>query len=262
MASGEFELTEDAFLGGAVMALQPGKGYRAGMDAVLLAAAAPVAVGCRILDIGAGVGVVGLCIAARVADARIVLLERQPVLADLARRNAGRNGLDARVAVVQGDVAGNAAALTEKGVAPDSFDLAVANPPYGVEGRGRAPVDASKAAAHAMPIDSLEDWARLMARVVRPGGSAVVIHRAEALPELLGVLASRFGGIRICPVHAKAGAPAIRVLVIGTKGSRAPLSLLAPLVLHGPDGRFRPEVEAALRAPAALPVLAAERAGG
>ena len=71
-----------------------------------------------------------------------------------------------------------------------------------------------------------------------------MIHRADALPRILAVLGGRFGQITVRPVQAKAGEPAIRILVTATKGSRAPFALAPPLVLHGEDGRFTPEADA------------------
>ena len=97
-------LTEDAFLGGALRILQPKDGYRAGIDAVLLAGSAPVEAGRRgrVLDVGAGVGVVGLAVARRIADAEVVLVERDARLAALARANIERNGLSERVRLIEG----------------------------------------------------------------------------------------------------------------------------------------------------------------
>ena len=91
--------TDDVFLGGCLSILQPATGYRAGLDAVLLAAAAPITTGIEatVLDAGSGVGTVGLCVAARIADARLTLVERSPVLAALARLNVERNQMSARV---------------------------------------------------------------------------------------------------------------------------------------------------------------------
>ena len=88
-------LTDDAFLGGGLRILQPEAGYRAGIDAVLLAAAAPVGASRKelVLDVGAGVGVVGLAVAHRAANAHVTLIEREPLLADLARQNIFRNNL-------------------------------------------------------------------------------------------------------------------------------------------------------------------------
>ena len=56
MPSMETRLTEDALLGGRVRLLQPSRGYRVAVDAVLLAAAVDAAPGERVLDLGAGVG--------------------------------------------------------------------------------------------------------------------------------------------------------------------------------------------------------------
>src|SRR5262249_35406809 len=91
-AAGPADVTDDAFLGGGLRVLQPNAGYRAGIDALLLAAAAPLRVGRqeRVLDVGAGVGVVGLAVARRVPLCEVTLVEREPFLAELAQRNIAR----------------------------------------------------------------------------------------------------------------------------------------------------------------------------
>ena len=96
------ELTDDAFLGGALHLLQLRSGYRAGLDAVMLAAAVPADGNCplRVLDVGAGVGTAGLCLARRAPFAEVVLLEKEPQLAALAAENVRRNDLADRVRVV------------------------------------------------------------------------------------------------------------------------------------------------------------------
>lgn len=249
------ESTDDAFLGGRVMLRQPRAGYRAGLDAVLLAAAvpAPTARGRapRVLDAGAGVGTVGLCVAARLPEAEVVLLERDPLLARLALENARRNGLDPRVRVATGDVLAWAGAADDVPRA-DSFDHVLANPPYHAAHAGTRSADARKDAAHAMDMSELDGWARFLARMTAPGGSATLIHKADALADLLRCLSGRFGGLTILPVHPRSGEPASRVIVQGRKGSRAPLALLAGLVLHGEGHAFTPRAEAILRHGAGL----------
>jgi tRNA1(Val) A37 N6-methylase TrmN6 len=99
-------VTDDVFLGDRLQILQPQSGYRAGIDAVLLAAS----VHCtssqpfNVLDCGAGVGTVGLCVAARFPQARVTLVEREPALIEIAHRNIDRNCLASRVSVIAGDV--------------------------------------------------------------------------------------------------------------------------------------------------------------
>ena len=114
--------TEDLFLGGALKIRQPRNGYRAGTDAVLLAAliGSESAAG-PVLDAGAGVGVVGLCVAARFPKASVVLVEREPHLAALARRNVDGNGLTARVQVIEADIMRASEALRRDGIKSETF---------------------------------------------------------------------------------------------------------------------------------------------
>jgi tRNA1(Val) A37 N6-methylase TrmN6 len=246
---------EDAFLGGALRIRQMQGGYRAGLDAVLLAATLAAERGARVLDMGAGVGVVGLAAARRLPDIEVTLVERDPALAALARRNVGRNGLDDRVHVIVADVTRPLRELPELGGLADSFDHALANPPYHVEGRGTLAAEPVKAAANAMPAAALERWMRFAAAMLRPGGSLTLIHRPDALEGLLAALAGRFGGVVLLAVHPRDGEPASRLLVRAVKGSRAPLQLRPGLILHNADHGFRPQVEAILRDGAALDIL-------
>jgi tRNA1(Val) A37 N6-methylase TrmN6 len=252
----ERPVSDDAFLGGALRILQPKDGYRAGVDAVLLAAAAPAKAGRgeRVLDVGAGVGVVGLAVARRVADAQVVLVERDPGLAELARANIERNGLSERVRVIEADVEQPLSGRPAIGALAESFDHVLANPPFHTQGRGTAAADTAKAAANAMAEGSLVSWSRFLGAMARPSGTATVIHKAEALAALLAACEGRFGALKVLPIHPRRDAPAIRVIVHGIKGSRAPLSLLPQLTLHGDDNGFRPEIERVLRGGAGLEI--------
>ncbi len=239
------ELTLDAFLAGRITVLQPGSGYRAGLDAVVLAATIASTGEARVLDLGAGVGTAGLCIAARLPQAEVVLLEREPALAALAQQNIARNGMAERVSVITADLNLPADTL---GLAPESFDHTLANPPYQIEGYGNASPDELKARSHAMPAGSLECWVRVMARLTKPGGTAAMIHRADALGEILTAFKGRFGSVIVLPLHARQDAAAVRVIVRGIKGSRAPLAVMPGLVLHVPDGHgFTAPLQAILR---------------
>jgi len=243
------ETTDDRLLGGRVHLVQPAKGHRAGTDAVLLAAAAPAKAGDRVLDIGAATGAVGLMVAARVKDLRLGFLERDPELADLCRRNARANGLEAEVFVA--DLL-NRASRRAAGLFPESADLVLTNPPFLEEGQARISPDQGRAAAHALPSGGLETWLKACLSLLKPKGRLALIHRADRLAECLETLNGPLGGITLRLVHPSADRPAIRILLSGIKGSRAPLTILPPLVLNGPDGRFTPQAEALHRGEADL----------
>jgi tRNA1(Val) A37 N6-methylase TrmN6 len=247
-------VTEDAFLGGRLRILQPATGYRAGIDAVLLAASITAAPGqsLEILDCGSGVGTVGLCVAARCADARVTLIEREPALLDLANRNIARNALDIRVCAVPGDITAPAMSSAAPRLTPESFDHILANPPFHDAAGGTQASDPLKQASHAMPATALDAWARFAARMAKPGARVTMIHKAEALPAICTALQDRFGALTITPIHPYIDRAAIRVLVSGIKASRAPLTLHPPIVLHGADGAFSPYVSQILRQGAPL----------
>ncbi len=249
------ETTDDAFLGGALRLLQPRHGYRAGLDAILLAAACPQVTGTaqRILDCGAGVGAVGLAVARRVGDAQVTLVERDTGLAGLAARNAIGNGLGDRCRVIVADVAAPLSRTPDLAALAGQFDHVLANPPFHAHARGTRPTDVHKDASHAMPDGALDDWLRFAAALAREGGTLTMIHRPDVLPDLLAACGRRFGGLTLLSLHPRAGAPASRVLVQGIRGSRAGLTILAPRILHAPDGHgFTPEFDAILRASAPL----------
>ncbi len=79
-----------------------------------------------------------------------------------------------------------------------------------------------------------------------------MIQRADALPALLPAFERRLGDIALRPVHPHADAPAIRMLISGVKGSKAPLCLLPGLTLHEPDGATAPLAAAIQRGEAFL----------
>jgi tRNA1(Val) A37 N6-methylase TrmN6 len=243
------DLTDDAFLGGALHILQPRRSYRAGLDAVLLAAACPARADEPVLDAGAGVGTVGLCVARRTA-ARVTLVEKEPELAGLARKNAERNGLSDRVAIIEADVSSGGRPFHEReggSLKPGAFAHAVANPPYVAAGGGTEPPDRLKAAAHQMADDDLDQWLRFLATALTGDGTATMIHRADALGAVVSAFESRFGAIRVFPIFPREGVAANRIMVQAVKGSRAPLRVLPGLVLHGDGNGFLPRAEAVLR---------------
>jgi tRNA1(Val) A37 N6-methylase TrmN6 len=247
-------LTVDRWLGGRLALVQPKSGHRAGTDAALLAAAAGRPEG-RIADVGAGVGAVGLALACRSVGAFADLIEIDPDLARLAGINAGRNGLQARARVFTLDVL-KARERRAAGLADETADCVVTNPPFFKPGTVRVSPNPGRAAAHVFPPKeggaTLEAWIRASLALLAPGGRFVMIHRPDALASILAAVERRLGALALLPVHPMKNAGAHRLLVSGVKGSKAPLSIAPALILHRADGRLTDEVDAIHRGEALL----------
>jgi len=246
------DVTEDAFLGGKLRLLQPKSGHRAGHDAMLLAAATPAALGDRVADLGAGIGAAGLAVAKRVVGIKPVLVEIDEGLAELARANAIANAIAAEILVL--DVTSGAESFASAGLAPDSVDVVLMNPPFNDASRHRASPDKAREVAHVAVAETLEGWIHAGRRILKSGGHLAMIWRADGIAEVLAALGRGFGSLVILPVHADAASPAIRVLVRATKGGRAPIRLLAGLVLNDQAGRPSPDVQTILAGEGALPL--------
>lgn len=250
--------TDDAALGGRLTLRQPARGHRFGHDAILLAASTPAAAGEVAVDLGAGVGAAGLALARRVAGLTVRLVEIDPELAELAARNAARNGLADRVSAHVLDVAAPPAAFAAAGLDAGSADRVLMNPPFHEAGRAQVSPDARRRAAHVARAGALVTWLGTAARLLRTGGTLSLIYRADALDQVLDSLAPAFGALAIQRVYPKPGAAAIRILLRATKGSAAPSNQLPGLLLNGADGRPSAEAEAVLREGAALPLARCE----
>ena len=241
------QIVENGLLNGRVRLRQPARGYRAGMDAALLAAAVDASPGQTVIEAGCGAGAVLMQIAARRPGAILTGIERDPAMAALAMENAALNGMEATATIRQGDVAAGFRAL---GRAP--ADWAVSNPPFFDDAKAlRAPSEGKRGAW--MADDGLRAWTGFLLKAVREGGRIVVIHRADRLADLLALLGDKAGSFAVRPVHPFADEPAKRVLVHAVKTGRAPLRLLPPLVLHDREGgKHSAQAEAILRGEAAL----------
>jgi len=234
-------LTDDHLLGGRVRFSQPAHGYRVAIDPVLLAAAVPARPGERVLDAGAGTGAASLCLAARVAECRIVGLELQRPLQRIASHNVAQNELGGRVEMVEGDLERPPPRLVGA-----SFDHVMTNPPHLPAATSPSP-NRQRALAHAEASLDLAGWLLGCLRMLKPDGRLTLIHRTDRLSETLAALLGRAGEVIVFPLWPAAGRPAKRMLIHARKGARGPLRLVPGLALHDERGGFCPWLEDVLR---------------
>jgi len=231
---------------------QPERGYRYSLDPFLLADFCSPRRGERILDLGAGVGVIGILLARRHPTVQVIGIERQPELALFAAENARVNALDERCRIIRGDLRD-----APRFLPPEHFHRVVANPPFRRPGSGATPQDSGRASARQELTFTLTDLAVTAAALLRFGGTLSAIHLAERLPELCrsfeesGLIPKR---LRLIAPYA-ASAPRL-CLISAIKGGQPGLCVLPQLVLHEPTGQYSREVAALFGAPILKPCSA------
>lgn len=225
----EAEVTADAFLGGHVTVFQPKKGFRAGTDSVLLAAALDEGQQGLACEFGCGAGGALFPAAWRLKNTSFTGLEIDHVMLGLARRGIVQNGLGGRVEVLHQDIAAIPADWENR------FDLAFSNPPFFEPGRITAPGEGrERAFLESIP---LKDWVSSMLHALKPKGKFVMIHRASELARILAAIERRTGEITVMPVRSWPGADAKRVIVKARKGLRSgPMRLLSGLDIYAAKG--------------------------
>ena len=239
------ETTFDAFLGGRLTLEQPTKGYRAGVDPVLLAAAVRAQASQSVLELGCGTGAALLCLATRVSGLGLHGVEVQPRYAALCRANAAANSIDATIWTADlRDLPSDLRVLT--------FDHVMVNPPYFERASGNSSPLPDRDIAFAGDTATV-DWIDTATRRLKPKGTLTMIQKADRLPDLLRAIDERLGAINVYPITGRDGRAADRIILRARKGGRTPFKLHAPIPLHdGPshvsDGEdYRPEIAAILR---------------
>ena len=199
------EVTRDALFDGALPFDQPRVGYRVNVDALLLAAFAAVGRTARlVVDLGAGVGTIGLALGHVGLARRVALIERQAALVALARDNLAENGIAGDAIHCDLERQGLPATLAQRA------DLVVCNPPFFPAKAGtvgsRAPASRS---------GELAPFIRAARRALSgPRTRAAFCYPASALAELLACAdEARLVPKRLRLVHTRADAPARLVLV-------------------------------------------------
>ena len=224
------------------------KGHRFSTDDLLTAwygtAWAPSAG--RVLDLGSGIGSVGMMAAWRLPGARVVTVEVQEESVRLARKSAAYNGLDERYDIRHADFR-DAGALA----AGERFDLVLASPPYFPVGTGVEGDHPQKIACRFELRGDVGDYARAAAEHLQPGGFFACVYPEERRAWLeSAVQAAALIVVRRRPVIFRDGEPPLISLFGMMRSQDLPEAMRnrtwvePPLVIRSADGSVHPEYAA------------------
>ncbi len=159
------------------------------------------------LDLGSGIGTVGMIAAWRLPGSRWVTIEAQTESVALARRSARYNGLEARYDIREGDLRDPAVLRAE-----ERFDLILGSPPYFPPGTGLTSEHPQKVACRFELRGDVQDYCATGARHLASGGfMALVFPDAadQAKRVFAGAAAAGLTVVRRRPVIFREGEPAL-----------------------------------------------------
>jgi len=218
---------------------QPRHGYRYSLDPLLLARFC----GCvegegRIVDLGAGCGIISLVLARINPAASVLAVENNPEMAALVQKNIQHNNLVGRVFLHDGDVVN-----LSKTYPVSTFDLVVSNPPFRTIGSGKVSPRAGRDAARHETTATLADFLAAAKYLVKPSGRICFIQLPARLPEFMQLAGQmKLSVLRLRMIHNDANSPATMFMTELAKGRRGSPVLEPPLFLRGMDGAYTDEM--------------------
>lgn len=209
-----------------------------GMDAVLLTGFVKLKSGERVLDMGTGTGIIPILLEAKTKAAHFTALEIQADSADMAKRSVKINGLEEKIAVVQGDI-------KEAGLlfGAASFDVVTTNPPYMIGEHGLKNPNEAKAIARHEVLCTLEDVVREATKVLKSSGRFYMVHRPFRLAEIIRTLSAYGLELkRLQFVHPYIDKEPNMVLLECMKGAKPRVTVEPPIVVFKEPGVYHEDI--------------------
>ncbi len=212
--------------------IQKNKGFKFGVDAVLLADFAACKKGSKIAELCSGSGIVSVLAAHHYENVKIDAVELLPKYADMAERTVEMNGQQCEIKIHCADLK-NAPSFLKC----CSYDYVLCNPPYKKVDAGENCPDADKAAARSEIHATLEDVIRTSSLLLKESGRLCMVHRPHRLNDIVLTLAKyKFALKRLCTVSSRFGEAPVLILCEAYKNGKSDMVIDPPIILYDKDG--------------------------
>lgn len=239
MSSSSKSPIADSLFDGRLQCYQHRDGYRFSIDPVLLSHFMTFQPGSRVLDLGAGCGIVSLVLAYRYPSLQITALELQSTLFSLLHKNIASNAFHGHITAIQGDLRD-----IKKHIQDSSFDFVLCNPPYHKLDAARQGKRSEQTLARHEVAATLTDVVQTAFFALKTGGRVALVYPASRGASLLYELKNR--GLepkRLQTVYSYPGCYGKLVLVEAIKDGGEELEILPPFYVHAESGgSYTPEM--------------------
>ncbi len=219
--------------------IQNEKGFCFGMDSVLLSDFAKnMKNNSTVLDLGTGTGIIPILLCGKTNLKKVVGIEIQQDVANMAKRSSQLNNLQDRFEVVNTNII-DLKNIYEK----QSFDVIVTNPPYKKENTGITNENEAKLISRHEITANLEDFISISKDLLKDKGEFYMVHRPERLVDILSLMRK----YKIEPKILKFVSPNKNkepnlILIKGIKNANSFLKVEKNLYVYNEDGKYTNEI--------------------
>lgn len=213
------------------------------LDAVLLArfVSIPIVKG-QLVDLCSGNGVIPLLLSSR-TRAKILGIEIQERLYDMAVRSIKYNELDDQLTMIHGDIK-----EIVKDIGHSKYDVVTCNPPYFPTPKSdEHNKNQHYAIARHEILCNLEDVIKTSSQLLKQGGKAAFVHRPGRLMDILSLMRKyRLEPKRLQFVYPSEGKEANTILIEGIKDGKPDLKILPPFIVYDQNNEYTEEAKVLL----------------
>jgi len=232
------QLIPTPFLEGSIIVYQPKKGFRFGIDSILLAHFLNLKPRDLVLEVGAGSGIISLIALKRFPKAKIFALELESIFIECLKRNILENKLQEKLFIIKGDIK---TSLFKSGI----FDVIFSNPPYFKSRSGRkSPYEIENIARRDVEFE-LDEFLKKVSSLLKNKGKFYLVFTALRLAELIYLLKkNKLEPKLLRLVYSYPGSEAKLVLLLAVKNAKEEIRILSPLYIYdSPKGNYTEEVK-------------------
>lgn len=217
--------------------IQNKEGFCFGMDSVLLSDfAKEIKEGSKVVDLGTGTGILGILLCAKTKLSKIVGVEIQKDVADMAKRSVILNQLGEKFEIINQDI-------KELELKKGDYDAVVMNPPYKGLDTGLTSEEERKLISRHEITASLEDFIKTASDLIKQNGEIYIVHRPERLVDLIFLLRKyHLEPKKMRFVYSKINKQPKLFLIKAIKNAKPFLKISEPLIIYKEDGSYTKEL--------------------
>ena len=219
--------------------IQNNRWFKFGIDSVLLSDFSKnIKNNSLVLDIGTGTGIISILLSKKINSKKIIGIEVQPEIADMAKRSVKLNNLENKIEIINDNIKNIANYFSN-----NYFDSVVTNPPYQKNNTGLKSESKEKLISKHEIECNLKDIIKNSYKILKDKGEFYMVHRPERLADIICTMReNKIEPKEIRFVYPKINEKPNLILIKGVKNAKEFLKVQKPLIIYNESGNYTNEI--------------------